>query len=253
MNFLKRGSLGAVLLMLPATATFATTAPPTDRARYEGCVAAINVDAVRAEEFGKQWYARGGGLPARHCTALAQMHRLKYDEATETLSKAAAEAEAAGDPMASEFWGQAGNAALLTGKTPEAKTHFDKAIAVTPAEKTDELGLLYIDRAQAEVELEAFDAARADIDRAMELRPKDPMAWALSAALARRQDDLTRALYDIAQASELDPSDPDIMFEQANIAATNGDEDAARKIWQRVLQIAPDSEAARLSRQQLGE
>ena len=69
----------------------------------------------------------------------------------------------------------------------------------------------------------------------------------LSAALARRQQDLPRARADIAKAAALAPADPDVQFEQGAIAAASGDLPAARRLWQQVVAAAPGTEAATLA------
>ncbi|MGF1550553.1 MAG: hypothetical protein ACFBQW_08525, partial [Sphingomonadaceae bacterium] len=87
--------------------------------------------------------------------------------------------------------------------------------------------------------------ARADLDRAVELLPGDPVAWYLSAALARRQDDLARAGGDIALALALAPEEPEILLEAGNIALLYDEPLAARGFWRKAAEIAPESAAGR--------
>lgn len=238
----------ALALLLAATAVQAETYDPKlDRQRYEGCVKALEVDAAKAEQFAVEWQALGGGLPARHCQALAQLHRGQYAAAAQTLAKAAQAAETAKSPMVADFWGQAGNAAFLAADSKAAVGYFTSAITAAGDYAPQRKANLLIDRARAQTDLGDLPAARADLDKAIELNRDDPFAWMLSAALARRQGDMLRASSDISRASTLAPADPDVMFEQANIAHANNDDAAARQVWERVVKIAPGSEAATLS------
>ncbi len=237
----------------PALAQDLPLDPALDRKRYDGCVRAIDSAAATAETYATQWAARGGGLPARHCLALAQLRQEKFVAAEATLLAAAAEAAVAKSPFAADFWGQAGNAALLAGRAEPAVAHFTAAIASAGDFAPRRTAAFHVDRARAEVELGRLSEARADLDRALELDRDDAHAWMLSAALARRAGDLGQAVRDIARASTLAPADPDIMFEQGNVAAASGDADAARRVWTMVTKAAPGTAAAELAARALAD
>lgn len=243
--------LAALLVCAPAALAQgvpgATYDPSLDRKRYDGCVRAIPTDAAKAEQFALEWQGMGGGLPARHCQALAQLHRGQFAAAASTLVKAAQIAEAEKSPLAADFWGQAGNAAMLAGDSRGAIGHFTTAITQAGEFAPLRTANLLVDRARANTELGNIPAARADIDKALTLNRDDPIAWMLSAALARRENNMARATQEISRASTLAPSDPDIMFEQGNIAAANGDMEAARKVWAMTVKAAPGTPAAELA------
>jgi tetratricopeptide (TPR) repeat protein len=222
-----------------------------DRRRYDGCVRALQADAKKAEEFAVQWAAQGGGLPARHCQALAQLQLKQFKAAAATLAAAARDAETARSPLAADFWGQAGNAAFLAGDNAAAIAHFSSAIAANGEFAPARAAAFHVDRARAQAEAGDLAAARADLDKALALNNDDAVAWMLSAALARRQGDMARASREISRASTLAPSDPDIMFEQGNIAAANGDIEAAKKVWAMTVRAAPGSAAAELAAEAL--
>ncbi len=222
-----------------------------DKRRYEGCVNAIPTDAAKAEQFAVQWRAEGGGLPARHCQALAQLHQERFAEAATTLAQAAAAAEAARSPFAADFWGQAGNAAFLAGDSKAAVAHFGTAIAQAGDYSPKRTAALHVDRARGLTELGDVAGARADLDKALALTPEDPIALALSAALARREGDAARAATDIARASALAPSNPDVMLEQGNVAAAAGDLATAKQVWAMVVRAAPQTAAAQIAERAL--
>jgi hypothetical protein len=221
--------------------------PALDSKRYDGCLRAIPTDAKAAEDYAVQWQSKGGGLPARHCQALAQLELGRPAAASQTLAKAAQAAEAQKSPMAADFWGQAGNAALLAGDAATAVQQFNSAIVAAGQFAPIRTANLLIDRARAQVELGDLAAARADLDRATGLAPGEPAGWLLSAALARRQGDLPRAQARIAQARTLAPADPDILFEQGSIAAAAGDSAEARRLWEQLVKSAPGTDAAKLA------
>ncbi len=221
--------------------------PALDAKRYDGCVRAIPTDARAAEDFAIQWQSKGGGLPARHCQALAQLELGNPAGAAQTLAKAAQAAESQKSPQAADFWGQAGNAAMLAGDAKGAVGYFNSAIVAAGEFAPIRTANLLIDRARAQVELGNLSAARSDLDRATSLAPNEPSGWLLSAALARRQNDTARATAEIARAASLAPTDPDVQFEQGAILAAGGDLTAARSQWEKLVKSAPGTPAAALA------
>ena len=250
---IRTAALLLLLVSAPVLAQEESYDPSLDPKRYDGCVRAIPTDAQKAEEFAVQWQAKGGGLPARHCQALAQLQQGKNAAAALTLSKAAQAAEAEKSPMAADFWGQAGNAALLVGDARGAVTHFSSGIVAAGEFAPARTANLLIDRARAHTELKDLKSARTDLDKAIGLAPTEPTGWLLSAALARRQDDLARARTDIAKAAELAPADADVQFEQGAILAASGDIPGARRLWGQVVQQAPGTDAATLAARALND
>lgn len=239
--------LALLLLAGVAQAQEAELDPALDAKRYDGCVRAIPTDAKAAEAFALQWQSKGGGLPARHCLGLAQLELGNFAGAAQTFARAAQAAETQKAPQAADFWGQAGNAAMLAGDAKGAVPLFNSAIVAAGEFAPIRTANLLIDRARAQVELGNLAAARTDLDRATGLAPSEPTGWLLSATLARRQNDLPRASAAIARAAALAPADPDIQFEQGAILAAGGDLPAARKQWETLVKSAPDTPAAGLA------
>jgi hypothetical protein len=237
----------ALLLAAPALAEEAPLDPALDRQRYDGCVRALDSAPAKSLEFATGWKARGGGLPAAHCEALALLRLDRPADAARALEAGAEAARAAKAPQLADFEGQAGNAWFLAADSVRAEAAFTRAIAAAGEFAPQRAAALHIDRARVRAEAANLAGARADLDQALLLNRDDPVAWMLSAALARRQGDLGRASVEIARASTLAPSDPDIMFEQGNIAAANGDLAAAKKVWEMVTRAAPGSPAADLA------
>ncbi|WP_445193650.1 tetratricopeptide repeat protein [Sphingomonas sp. Tas61C01] len=107
------------------------------------------------------------------------------------------------------------------------------------------LGDTQIDHARTMVALGDTAAARRDLDLALANVPDDPLAWLLSATLARRSDDPARAKTDIAEAIKRAPADAAVRLEAGNIAAKAGDEPGARAAWAEAVRLAPASAQGR--------
>ena len=235
-----------LLLLFLASPALAQGAAET-RARYEACVALARAEPARAEAEAAAVARAGGGVPAQHCRALAQLSAGRPAEAAATLAEAARAADAGKSPFAADLWAQAGNAAFLAGDNPGALAHLDRAIAAAGPHSPRRTAGFHIDRARVAADLGELARARADLDQAIRLSPDDPAAWMLSAALARRQGDLGRAAADMERATARAGDDPDVLFEAGNVAAAGGDMENARKLWAMAARAGPGSEAARLA------
>lgn len=243
----------ALLLAVAAVPIPAEAGPAADRARYQACIELAKTDAARAEAEARAFSAEGGGIPAQHCAAIAQLAAGRPAEAAATLAAAAAAADAARNAFAADLWAQAGNAAFLAGDNAAARAHLDRAIAGAGAFSPMRTAAFRIDRARVLAELGELAAARADLDAAIRLAPGDPAGWMLSAALARRQGDLGRAAADMERATALAGDDPDVLFEAGNVAAAGGDMASARTLWAMAQRAGPGTEAARMAAEALAK
>lgn len=222
----------------------ASPAASPQEARYRQCTDQVRSHAEAALEAANAWRAEGGGLPARQCLGLALVALERWQQAAAAFEQAAHDAEAGNDPRRTDFWVQAANAWLAGGEAQKAIADFDAAL-LSP-NLTDQLrGEVYLDRARAQASLGNLPAARAEIDHAMQLVPTDPLAWYLSAALARREANLVRAGTDIARARQLAPDNPDIALFAGTIAGLSGHMDEAERIYRQIVHDAPESEAGR--------
>lgn len=231
--------------MIPLLFALAAATPPADATkRYEACAALVRTDPAKAEAEADAWRTGGGGMPARMCLGLAYVAQERFGPASVTFEQAAREAEIQADRRAAPLWVQAGNSALADGDAGKARGFLDRALAMTdlsPAQR----GEAYLDRARAQVAAGNPSAARGDLDQAISLVPGDPMAWLLSATLARRQGDGSRATKDIAEAARLAPGEAPILYEQGNIATLTGHAEDARTSWGLAAKADPASPAGR--------
>ncbi len=233
-----------ILALLALAAQAPAAADPAVEARYRTCTELVRTNAEAALAAANAWRGEGGGLHARQCLGLALVALERWSPAATAFEQAAREAEAAQDPRRADFWVQSGNAWVAAGEGARAVQAFDAALAAPNL--TDELrGEVHLDRARALVALGNAAGARADIDRALQLVATDPFAWYLSAALARRANDLPRAGTDIARARALAPANPDIALLAGTLAGLAGNMAEAERLYRQVAQSAPDTDAGR--------
>tara|TARA_B100000378_G_scaffold126985_1_gene102499 strand:- start:464 stop:904 length:441 start_codon:yes stop_codon:yes gene_type:complete len=136
---------------------------------------------------------------------------------------------------------------MAQGKPAIAEIAFARAIRF--ASSSGDMPLLAsvaVDRARALVALGRNEEAVAALSDARNSDPTHARAWLLSATLSRRLERLGEAREQIAQAATLSPQDPAVGLEAGVIAALSGREEEARRSFQSVLDVAPQSgEAAR--------
>ncbi len=236
------------VVTLPGTRTFGTL----DEARFNRChdLAAESPAAGVAEA--NQWLLEGGTYLALQCLGFAYAKQDLWSAAVATFVRAADQATTARDWRAANLWAQAGNAALAGGDAAAARSHLDTAIVGGQLTGLA-LGEAYLDRARAAIALDDLPAARTDLDHATRHAAQDPLAWLLSATLARRQDDLVRAQADITVAAQLGTRDAAIALEAGNIAAAAGRLAAARQSWQSAVALGGTGLAAATASRRLAE
>lgn len=213
-------------------------------AKGKACAALAKADPARAEAEARDWLKAGGGLAARQCLGIAQSGQERWSDAAATFEGAAKDAQIAQSPIAVVLWMQAGNSALAGDEAVRARASFDKALAL-PGLSAEMRGEVYLDRARAGVANGDLTGARADLEQATRLVPRDPLGWLLRANLARRMKDLPLAFSSIREAAALAPDDASIAYEAGNIAAASGNMEDAKAAWTRAAQKAPESDAGR--------
>jgi tetratricopeptide (TPR) repeat protein len=232
--------MSLIFLAVAAAVANPVPSPSANEARFAACVALVESDAQKAVDEATSWQVVGGGLLARQCLGLAFAAQSRWVPAMTAFEQAAGEADRMRDGRAARLWVQAGNAALAATQAAKARGYFDVALVsgqLAGAEK----GEAHLDRARALVALRQVTQARADLDEAIKLVPEDPLAWLLSATLARRSGDLARASTDIDEAVKRAPDDPQVALEAGNIALMQGSEAAARIAWAGAVKLAPQS------------
>jgi tetratricopeptide (TPR) repeat protein len=231
-----------ILLILaaqaPALSPVLSAAPSAAEQRFDDCVALVETDPTKAIATADAWRIAGGGVAARHCLALAYAAQGRYVPAAVAFEQAARDAERERDKRAANLWVQAGNARLAAKQPELARPAFDAAFAHGTL-TGERLGEAHLDRARARA------ALNDKLDKALKLVPADPLAWLLSATLARRMNDLPRAQTDIAEAAKLAPDDASVALEAGNVAILSGAPEAAKVAWEGAVKNQPESDAGK--------
>ena len=241
-------------MILPLLLLAAQAGPPAPslQERFDACVDLATKDPRAAAAEAGRWRLNGGGALARQCLGMAYANDGKWAAAAGEFEAAARAAELAKNKRAALYWAQSGNAWLAAKDATKARAALDAALASNTLEGLDR-GEALLDRARAQVAAGDLAGARSDIDPALLDAAADPLAWLLSATLARRMDDLPRARKDIAEALQRSPDDASVQLEAGNIAAVAGDEAGARAAWQQAATRAPASEAGKRAQAALAQ
>ena len=228
-------------------------APPADaavEARYRSCVDQVRADAEAAVAAADAWRAQGGGLHARQCLGLALVASSAGSRRRRRSSRRRARPRRRGSAPR-RFLGPGGQCLGRGGPAAARARRRSTPLCWRRASPTG-CAARSISTAPAPwSRLGNAAGARAEIDRALQLVPADPFAWYLSAALARRDNNLARAGIDIARARELAPDNPDILLLAGTLAGLAGNMEEAERIYRRIVAAAPDSDAGRAARESL--
>jgi hypothetical protein len=222
----------------------ATLQAPDTEARFDACVALAQTDPAAARAEALRWRIAGGAWFARQCAGLAYAREADWRAAAGEFEAAAQDAARGKDARAAQYWAQAGNAWLAAAEPAKARAALDAALSAGSLTGLQR-GEAQLDHARALVASGELEAARTGIDLALTTAGDDPLAWLLSATLARRMDDLPRAKKDIGEALRRAADDASVQLEAGNIAARGQDEAGARKAWGEAARLAPDADAGR--------
>lgn len=240
-----------MLILMPLILAQAVAGPPSPaRERWERCVEMATGDPNAGIAEAARWQLAGGGFLAQQCRGMAYATAKRWTSAADAFETAAREAEVAKDRRAGKYWAQAGNAWIAAAEPIKARSALDAALA-SGALAGVELGEAHLDRARARVAAGDRQGARQDLDQATVMAAADPMAWLLSATLARQMGEVPLAQKHIAVALELAGDDAVVQLEAGNIAASARDEAAAKLAWAKAVELAPGTPAAAAARSAL--
>ena len=240
-------------LALTIATTINPAAPLTmSELRFNECVDLAVDDPAGGVVEANKWRIEGGGFLARHCLGFAYAEQFRWELATQAFTQAAREAEIAKYPRTANFWAQAGNAALADGKPDKALEYLNAALVQGVLTGLPE-GEVYLDQARAHVALDDYQSAKAAFVKVHKLAPQDPLAWLLSATLARRMNELTIAKADISVAAKLASDDPAVALEAGNIAYAAGDAVGAKTNWEQAIAIDAESRSAKVAEKYLAQ
>lgn len=191
---------------------------------------------------------------AGHCLGFALSQQGEWGAAERAFAAARVEADPQDRRYRARLAAMAGNAALADGDPNGALVLFNAAEAdARVGGDASQLADIATDRARALVVAGRADEAAETLATARTTDPANARTWLLSATLSRRMEMIGEAQQQIEQAARLAPADPEVGLEAGVIAMLAGYDDAARKSWQSVVAIAPDSAAASTARDYLAQ
>jgi tetratricopeptide (TPR) repeat protein len=245
-------SLAFVLLAAAAPAAGAEPGSeaklPDPGVKYSSCLSQVEIDPKAAIEVATTWADSGGGVPAKHCQALALIELERPEDAGDVLIGLGFD-ETVGDlDVRADLLSQAGNAYLLASRAEKARKAFDGAIALRPGDAD-----LLIDRARAHAMAGIWPAAIADLDAAIEIVPMRAPPYVLRASAKRQSGDLRGAKTDLELALQREEGNIDALLERGILRLESGEKDAARADLESVVAASPDSSAARTAKAELAK
>ncbi len=241
-------------------ATTEQTARPAS-GNLSRCLSLASTTPDDALDFAQAWRETGTGeldnAQAAHCAGLALVGLDRFSEARRLFEQASSEVPDDNAPYRARLMAMAGNAALAGGDAVASEPLFAQAVQ-TAANSGDAslIAGLQVDHARALVASGRPDDAARVLADARTSDASNLRAWLLSATLSRRLQRLGEAQKQIEQAAILGPRDPAVGLEAGVIAALSGREDDARRSFESVLVVDPDSDEANRARaylEQLGQ
>jgi tetratricopeptide (TPR) repeat protein len=241
-------AVAAVVLCGASAAAFAQAIDDESRRAiiYDRCLAKAQTDPEAAYLDGLTWHETGGGLPARHCVAVALVGMRQYEEAASRLEILADEAPANDPSLRLGLIAQAAQAWLLSGRAERAEQLQARLIDAFPDDRQSR-----IDRAVTRLTLGRLWDAVDDLNVAVELNPRDPEALLYRASAYRYLDAVDLARDDVHRVLAIDASLPEAWLENGILDQIAGDRDAARRSWLEVLRLEPEGPAAAAARARL--
>ena len=236
-------ALGAGWILAGMSPALAQEAKIDHRAEYGACLAIAEEDPAEAYRSGLEWFKAGGGLPARHCVAVALVGLGDHEAAATRFETLAGEVTVDRVELRAAMLGHAGQAWLLAGRPVRASQVQDAAISLKPDDP-----VLLVDRAVSLITSKRYPAALADLDKALALAPDFADAYLYRASAKRYSGDIGGAWVDISDALTLAPGLPAALLERGILSQLDGDLEGARGDWLAVIEAAPESSEANAAR-----
>ncbi|PJK28032.1 tetratricopeptide repeat protein [Minwuia thermotolerans] len=215
---------------------------------YTRCLEAVRADAEKGLQSALQWRDVGGGVPARHCTAVAYAANGQHRIAGAQLQTLADELAKSDSRAAAEVMGQAAAMWTLGQAEDKALRALEQALAWQP-----ENPALHLDRALLLAGQDRFGPAEQSASRAIQLNDLMVEAYAVRAMIRRSSGNFAGAEEDTATALALAPDNPHAIMERARARARGGDMDGARDDLTGLVARDPEASWAESARRLLEE
>jgi tetratricopeptide (TPR) repeat protein len=185
------------------------------------------------------WEKAGGGDAARHCVAASYMGLQQFDDAAMELERIAQTMPQVKAPIMAQLFSQAAQAWKDFGKPELALNDINQGLKLNK----NSVELLVL-RATIYGDQEKYFEALDDLNAAYDLTSDRGTILTLRAKAYRKLGQSDLAKDNVEMALKTDPNDPDALLERGTQRAEAGDNDGARGDWLKLIEIAPDSDAA---------
>jgi tetratricopeptide (TPR) repeat protein len=205
---------------------------PERQKDYKACMQLTRVDPSAAFERALSLQDMGGGIPARHCAAVALMMLGDYGEAAKRFEEIARMMpdDASADTVAS-ILAHAGIAWMEADDLDRAYAAQSAALELNPTSAP-----ILIDRAMVLAARKNYWDAIDDLNKAIEINPDDPVAYVYRASAYRFVEANDLAMDDANRALSRDPDNAEALLERGILYRLAGNLDAARKDWVHLIE-----------------
>lgn len=168
------------------------------------CLGLAELKPEKAIEYAIDWRARFGGLEAEYCLAIAYINSEKYEDGAKKLTLIANAAETYDLVFKAKTLSKAANAYLLADAPDKALETINLALEI---EKENPNFLM--DRARIFAILEKWQEANEDLTQSLKIGGEIPYALRLRAETFMQLGNNDLALKDIERAIEIEPKEVD--------------------------------------------
>ncbi|RED51427.1 tetratricopeptide repeat protein [Aestuariispira insulae] len=214
---------------------------------YKHCMQLTRINPEQAFEKALGWQDMGGGLPARHCAAVALISLEQYVQAAERLEVLAKDMpDDAPAGIVSDLLGQAGIAWHQAEDLDKAFATLSAALKLSPNHP-----VLLTDRAAVLVDGGKMWEAVDDLNTAIETNPYDTGALLFRGSAYRQLKSYDLALQDLNRVLELDSDNGEALFERGVVYRLTQKPDLARADWLKLIELHEGRPIADLARRNL--
>jgi tetratricopeptide (TPR) repeat protein len=233
-------SLLAIAVVAPAWGQGFALDSPDQLKRYTDCMKMARAEPLKALPIAEKWQSAGsGGLPARHCAAVALFEAGRYGQAAGQFESIAHDMGQDRPGLRAELLVQAGQAFLEAGLADRAADAQTRALALKSQDPE-----LWIDRGLSYAAMQSWPRAISDFDHALALKPNDVETLVLRAAAWRNAGNSSKALEDAGRALKITPDHPDALLERGYASLALGDRRQATNDFNAVLRLVSANSTA---------
>lgn len=213
---------------------------------YAACMALAQRQPEDALGSAEAWEQRGGGDAAKHCIAVALIGMGRFADAAERMEQLAASMPADQAALAAQTLAQAGIAWQNADMYERALAAQSAALELAPDDVS-----IYVDRSFSRFYLGQCWEAIDDLNEANQRAPERADVLVLRASAYRCVEAYDLAREDVDKALQMRPDDPEALLERGSIRNATGDPDGARADWLKVAQDAAGTPAADVAQMNL--